>query len=109
MTPELPHPAWPLRFERRPDGTVGLAAVEQDTDVDRESRTAVVLCTPRGHRDDDPSFGVTPLEFQQGPVDLDRLAAEVNQADPGLNVSAREVADLAEATVRQIDVHAGAA
>lgn len=100
--PELPHPAWPLAFATRPDGTVGFATVEQGTDEDRMASAAVIACTPRGHRDDDPTFGVTSPVFAQGPVDADRLAAEIAQSDPRLDLTVGEVLDLANATRRTV-------
>lgn len=100
----LTQPGWPLAFEQRPDGTVQLAEVAQDSDADRVARAAVVMCTPRGHRDDEPQFGTTSPLFQPGRVDTDRLAAEINQSDPGLDVQATEAIDMFDKSHRIIAV-----
>lgn len=92
---DLPHLPWPYRL-----GDV----VEQDTDVERLASAAVIVCTPRGHRDDLPAFGVTAPVFEQGPLDLERLAGEISQSDPRLAVDAEEILDLAAATTRTVRV-----
>lgn len=89
-----PHFAWPLRFDQQPDGTVGFAVVQQGTNQELQASAAVIVSTPRKHRDDDPTFGVTPLPFQQGGIDTDRLAAEIQQSDPRLSVEAEDVVQL---------------
>jgi hypothetical protein len=92
---DLPHLPWPYRF-----GEV----VEQDSPDELVAAAAVIVCTPRGHRDDDPDFGVTAPVFQQGALDLDRLAGEITQSDSRLSVGAEEVIDLAAATIRTVRV-----
>lgn len=104
---DLTQPDWPLAFEELPDGSVQLAEVAQDSDADRRARAAVVMCTPRGHRDDEPQFGTTSVLFKPGRVDTDRLAAEINQSDPGLDVQATEAMDMYDNTHRIITVTVG--
>lgn len=104
---ELPHFAWPMQFVTLPDGGVTYATVEQDTDADLEASAAIIACTPRGWRDDDPTFGVSSPVFEQGPIDTDRLAAELAQADDRLDVDVDEVLDLANAMNRQLAVSVG--
>lgn len=99
---ELPHFAWPMRFTTLPDGSVTYAAVEQDTEPDLLASAAIVACTPKGWRDDDPEFGVTRPVFDQGPIDTSRLAAELAAADDRLDVDVAEVIDLADAMNRQL-------
>jgi hypothetical protein len=48
--------------------------------------------------------GVTAPVFQQGALDLDRLAGEITQSDSRLSVGAEEVIDLAAATIRTVRV-----
>lgn len=105
--PDLPHFAWPMRFVTLPDGTVTYATVEQDTEPDLQASAAIIACTPRGWRDDDPTFGVTSPVFSQGPLDTDRLAAEIAQADDRLDIDAEEVLDLADAMNRQVVASVG--
>lgn len=107
MAVDLPHFGWPIRLVTNPDGTSGFAVVEQDTTPDLLASAAVIACTPRGHRDDDPSFGVTQLVFTQGPVDTGRLAAELQEADPRLDVTADETTQLTNAMVRNLTVNVG--
>jgi hypothetical protein len=98
--PDLPHYDWPLRFTPG-----GFAVVEQDTSEELDASAAVIASVPRGWRDDDPSFGVTPLVFSQGPIDAERLSAELAQADDRLAVDVDEVLDLVDAMRREIVVH----
>jgi hypothetical protein len=100
--PELPHPAWPMAYVPGPDGTVMLATVEQDSPEDLQASAAILVVTPRGHRDDDPGFGTTPLALRGGPIDVDRLAAELAAGDDRLQVDVEETLDLAQATVRHV-------
>jgi hypothetical protein len=90
---DLPHLAFPYRLGQ---------TVEQDTFAERASSALVIALTPRGHRDDLPGFGVTPLVFSEGAVDTGRLAAELAASDDRLDVDATEFVDLADATVREI-------
>lgn len=107
--PEYAHFGWPLRFETRADGSAGYAMVEQDTAQDLECSAAVIMCTPRGHRDDDPAFGVTTPLFQQGTIDVERLAGEITQADPRLDLDVEETINVAAATERTLTMHVAAA
>ena len=107
---DLPHYDWPLTFTAQPDGTVGFALVEQDTPDDLQATAALIASVPRGHRDDDPSFGVSDLAFQQGPVDTDLFAAELAQADDRLaDLDATELLDVRDATRRTVRVTAAPA
>lgn len=98
-SPPLPHYAWPLQFVTNPDGTVGFAANDQDTPEDLEATAAVIVCTPRGWRDDDAQFGITPLIFEPVPVDAQLIADQVVQSDDRLKLTATEVAGVVD-TVR---------
>jgi hypothetical protein len=100
--PDLPHLAWPLRFAQRADGSTGFALVEQDTDDDLLSSAAVIASTPRGHRDDDPTFGVTSPLFAQGDLEPAALAIEISQSDERLQIDADELIDYADAGTRII-------
>jgi hypothetical protein len=95
MPDTLAHLPWPYQLGE---------TVDQDTDAERLASAAVIVCTPRGHRDDLPDFGVTTPVFQQGNIDLDRLAGEIEQSDPRLAVDADEFLDLTDATVRTVQV-----
>jgi hypothetical protein len=100
-------PSWPLQFVTLPNGAVQLADTPQGSDQDRRSSAAIVVCTPRGWRDDLPDFGVSSLLFQQGQIDTERLAAEIAQSDQALaDITADEaLAHLAD--TRQVTVDAG--
>lgn len=90
---DLSHLPWPYHL-----GT----DVEQLSDEELLASAAVIASTPRGHRDDLPSFGVTSLVFQQEPLDLETFAAELANSDDRLNVDADELLDLAAATVSTV-------
>lgn len=106
--PDLAQPGWPLRFITLPDGTTQFATVIQDSDQDREASAAVIISTPKGWRDDEPAFGITPLVGQTGPIDTDRLASELAQSDPRLaDVTAAETVNLLRATDRVVRVDVG--
>jgi hypothetical protein len=92
---DLPHLPWPYQFGQ---------VVEQDSPDELVAAAAVIVCTPRGHRDDDQDFGVTSPVFEQGALDLDRLAGEITQSDPRLSIDAEEILDLAAATIRTVRV-----
>lgn len=93
--PDLPHFAWPYQLG---------ATVEQDTPADRLASAAVITCTPRGHRDDLPDFGISDPTFRQGAIDLEQLAADLTRSDARLRVDAEEILDLAATTVRTVRV-----
>lgn len=92
---ELSHFAWPFQLG---------ADLEQDTPQELSASAAVILCTPRGERDDDPHFGVTAPVFDTQPIDTVRLARELAQSDPRLDPDVSEVLDLADATRAAIRV-----
>lgn len=102
--PDLPNLDWPVRLVTLPDGTVDFATVEQDTDPERRAAAAVAACTPKGHREDDPEYGVTQLVFQSGPIDTDQLAADLRASDDRLDLTASETFDLADAMTRTVTV-----
>lgn len=107
MAPTPTEPDWPLRFVTAADGSVALAETLQGEDRAREARAAVVLCTPKGHRDDAPAFGVTTVLWAPGPINTERLAAELNASDLSLDVTAAESYDLADAGRRRLSVDVG--
>lgn len=106
---DYPHPNWPLAFETRPDGTVTYASVEQDTDAERKASAAVIAATPRGSHLGDPTFGVTTTLFETVPLDTDRLAREIQQSDPRLDLTVTETADMVNAARRTLTVRVGSA
>jgi phage baseplate assembly protein W len=72
MAVEIPHFALPLRYAN------GAPVVnEQDSIDDIAACVEAVLRHPRGHRPEQPDFGVTDATFAQGGADLDVLRAEV--------------------------------
>jgi hypothetical protein len=102
--PELPHYDFPMRFVTDADGLVRFATVEQNTPDERQASAALIVSTPRGARMDDPVFGVTEVQWTLGAVDTARLAAEIEQSDPRLELETGEMVDLVEARVRNITV-----
>jgi hypothetical protein len=80
---DLSHLAWPYRLG---------ADVEQLSHEELVASAAVIACTPRGHRDDLPSFGRRPASSSSRALDLERLAAElVYSPTTGCNVDAEEI------------------
>lgn len=103
------HPAWPLSFETRPDGSVTYATVLQDTDDERKASAATIAATPRGSHLGDPTFGVTSPLFETAPLDTDRLAREIQQSDPRLDLTVTDTADMVNAARRTLTVRVGSA
>jgi hypothetical protein len=102
---ELPHPSWPLRVVTNADGSRTFALCEQDGAEDLRSSAAVIASTPRGQREDDPNFGITPLAFDHaGDINTDRLAAELGQSDDRLDLTPVEILDLADAMRRVVRI-----
>lgn len=93
MPDQLSHLGWPYLLG---------VSVEQDSDDELLAAAAVITCTPRGHRDDLPDFGVTQPVFVQGPIDLELLASELVASDPRLTADLDEEIDLTQATVRTV-------
>lgn len=99
---DLPQFAWPLQFTTRPDGAVVLAELEQGTREELQASAAVIAATPRGRRIDDPAFGVSELVFQQGAVDTELLASELQQTDDRLELDVDELLDLSDPAHRTV-------
>lgn len=106
---DFPHPAWPLQFVTLADGTVTYASVEQDSDEERKASAAVIAATPRGSHLGDPTFGVTTPLFEPVPLDTERLAREIAQSDPRLDVTVTETADTINAARRKLTAAVGRA
>lgn len=102
--PDLTQPDWPLRFDTLPDGSVQFAETPQDGDQDIKARAAVAISIPRGRLVYEPALGITQLPFQTRAVDTARLAAEIQQTDPTLEVQADEAMDMFDHTHRIIGV-----
>jgi hypothetical protein len=86
---DLLHLDWPFRLG---------ATTLQNSPEELRASAAVIACTPRGWRADDPAFGVTTPLFEQRPVDTDRLTRELHDSDQRLNYAARELLDLTDPT-----------
>lgn len=99
---EFDHPAWPLQFVTRADGTVTFAAVQQGTDAERKASAAVIAATPRGAHLGDPTFGVTSPLFGPTPIDTALLAREIQQSDARLELTVTETTDLISAARRTL-------
>lgn len=95
---------WPLRVA--PNGS--LAAVEQDTVEDIESRITAILSYPLGWRDDNPAFGRPKITFRQGGVDVTELAHAIGE-NLGLDVEPDIVAGALENGIQDVTVNAGVA
>jgi hypothetical protein len=82
------------------------AQVWTDTDLDsvedRKARAAIVCSIRRGSMVYEPTVGITPLPFQTRGVDTARLASEIQQSDPGLEITATEAMDALDHTHRYV-------
>lgn len=85
----LPHFAWPFQLG---------ATVEQDSFEELQASAAVILCTPRGARQDVPEFGVTTPLFDSAPLNTDRLADEIENSDGRLAADVTDISLLVDAT-----------
>lgn len=82
--PDTPiaHLAFPLRF------VAGMAVtVEQDSPDHMLDRIHVTCRTPLGDRLDDPTFGVPSQILRAPEVDLDALAAAIEESEPDIAVT----------------------
>jgi hypothetical protein len=101
MATERPHFAVP--FTRTPDGRK-VQVVEQDTAEHVMGQELVVAQCPLGAREARPEFGWPWPEFANAPIDVDSLESALRKFVPSSKATAREVADLADASVRHIEV-----
>lgn len=77
--PEIPHLAWPFRYD---PAARRLMQVEQDAIEDLEQSVRAYLTTPRGSRPLSPDFGIDDPTFGPG-IDPTRLAADIEAAEDG--------------------------
>jgi hypothetical protein len=91
---------WPLRLQGD-----RLAAVEQDTDADKESCVVCVLSYPKGWRHDSPDFGRPAVEFKQGGVDVATLTRAVRDSEP--RATAHTVAGVLAKGIQHVTVDPG--
>jgi phage baseplate assembly protein W len=71
-THDIPHLAFPFRFEQGRAVTV-----EQDSYDDVFGCVEVIARTPRGSRFDSPDFGIPALELGVQPVERDSVVAAI--------------------------------
>jgi phage baseplate assembly protein W len=64
----------------------------------------VIVRCPLGFRDDRPDFGWPWPEFRTAPLDLSGLENALQTFEPRSTVTAREVADMADAAIRDVEV-----
>lgn len=74
-----PHFSLPFRFQT---AQAGFACNEQDTLGDVSDCIEAALRFTRGTRLDEPTFGITDPTFDQIPVSIDRIQAEVLEHEP---------------------------
>jgi hypothetical protein len=104
--PDAPHFDHPLAFETRPDGTVALATIEQGSREHVRAQIARVVSFPIKTRNELPEFGITPLVFQRGGINLAVLRAQVERWVDA-DISDQELVDVADMTRRTVQITAG--
>lgn len=99
--PEItPHFAFP--FERGKDGSVKV--VEQDTQEHVMACENVIVRCPVGFREARPEFGWPWPEFRNAPLDVGELEEALRRWEPRSIARAEEYADVADASLRNIEV-----
>lgn len=85
---EIPHTSFPLRYANgRP------VVVEQDSPDHMRDRVQVTCRTPLGDALHDPTFGIPDQLLRVNRVDLDVLAAAINDSEPGIAIEVGRVQD----------------
>jgi hypothetical protein len=85
---EIPHTAWPLRYVNGHP-----VVVEQDSPQHMRDRINVTCRTPLGDALHDPTFGIPDQLLRVVEVDLDALAAALNDSEPDIAVAVGRVED----------------
>lgn len=82
MTVETPHFAYPFRFETKPGGGLAAAVTEQHSADEIADCVTRIAHTPRGSRDESPTFGISDPTFEQAPVNSALLVDELREWEP---------------------------
>ena len=92
----MPYPTTPkLKIPLALEGD-GLAAVEQGSVDEVAQCVYAIVATPIGTRIDDLDFGIEEPTFEQLPLDVTEMLAQVNTYEPDAQVEiAQEVEELA--------------
>lgn len=85
----------------------GAKTIEQDTPADIENCVFNIAVCPEGYREDEPSFGVPELAFQQIPLNLPEYEAAIQLGEPRAELEGSEMADGVE-RARNVIVEVGA-
>ncbi len=93
----IPHFAYPFKFNAKGESIV----VEQDSPGDLTARAANVAVCSEGFREDAPEFGIPPLLFQNVPLDINQVQAQIARWAE-LNLSVSEHGEALQTAVRII-------
>ena len=98
--PDTPHLAIPIRL-----GALGtFADVEQDTPEHIAQRVQAVTLTPRGHRDDDPDFGIPDQVFETPMTDITAITAAIAACEPAATVALDRATTVEDLRVDRIQI-----
>ncbi len=88
MSVEVPHLAQPFSFT-----SAGVAkTVEQNSIADVQDCVLRVCLCPEGFREDEPEFGIPPLEFTAVPLQVAGVEEAVERWEPRATVEITEAA-----------------
>jgi phage baseplate assembly protein W len=93
MAVEIPHFKYPFRLIRGAAGTVAPEVVEQDTADEVLDCVEIALLTVVGERVDMPTFGIDPPVFQQQPIDMNIVGAQISAHEPRAEFAAEQHPD----------------
>jgi phage baseplate assembly protein W len=102
MAVETPHFAHPFAFAEQPDGSLAALVDEQDSLEEITGCIARIVSFPRGSRDELPDFGIDDPTFEQAPVDVRLLSAQVAEWEDRVEVQADATIDTADDLISHV-------
>ena len=85
MSTLIPHFAVPLHFHDHGSG-IQAHVVEQGSDEEILACANTLVRFEKGQRPEYPDFGVTDLTFEEQPLPVERLKAEIVEQDPRIGL-----------------------
>lgn len=102
---DIPHLTWPFRFAAQPDGTTAAVVAEQNSIDDYTTQVAVIVSCPIDFRDELPEFGITPLAFQLGDLQVGPMRTQVEKwLPPAVDLDAQELVDAVNPVLRTLQL-----
>lgn len=97
-TPIVPHFDLPFRLSGK-----SFAVVEQDSHEDVANCVETIIRTPYGFRDDAPDFGLDDHTFDNRPLNVDAMRAQIESQEPRATMALTEEPSLVEDIVTSVN------